>query len=743
MAGNIGAMVGQLGSMLKNMTADIVTGKGEVETKGDTLSLVLSNKEITDCGVADEQADAVRKSIKAVQATSITELWLKLSKTVLTKALPFALHELCFNKIYTDDDKPRVCWAPSDRNTNMQRMMKGTGASTPAEFHKWSVDNREAFWQKTVDAMNIQFSTPYSKIFTGGVENIEYMKGARLNIADSCFQAHPNADAIVYRIEGSDELHRWSYRELEQLTNRVANSLVKAGFKKGDTIGMCCIMTAESVAIYLGIVKAGCAVVSIADSFSAAEIQTRMTIAKSKAMFTQDWIYRGGKRHPLFQRVVEAGVEQCIVMPGNFDTVDGIEMRKSDMTWENFLKGASAEFTSVQMGVGEPSNVLFSSGTTGEPKAIPWSHASPMKAGMDGHLHHNIRAGDVISWPTNIGWMMGPWLIYASLLNGASIALFAGGPGGKEFCKFIQDSRATFVGVVPSLVKAWKASNATAEYDWSAVKRFSSTGESSSPMMMLWLMAQANYAPVVEYCGGTEIAGGYVCGSMDMPQSPSCFSIPGFGLDFVLLAEDGTLAAKEGEVALVCPSIGLSTFLMNRDHTKAYFTGMPKGPNGDTLRRHGDHFERMGDGFYRALGRVDDTMNLGGIKVSSVELERSCNIVDGVAETAAIAINPKGGGPSLLVVYTVLSEGSSQTEDSLTKAFQASIKTNLNPLFRVSSVVIINALPRTASNKVMRRTLRDMFCTANNMERLPSFTSTGDLAKASGVFSNSGKAMKQ
>ena len=156
--------------------------------------------------------------------------------------------------------------------------------------------------------------------------------------------------------------------------------------------------------------------------------------------------------------------------------------------------------------------------------------------------------------------------------------------------------------------------------------------------------------------------------------------------------------------------LGSSERLLNRDHHEVYFADMPPGPDGAVLRRHGDELCRLPGDYYRALGRVDDTMNLGGIKISSAEIERVCNRVAGVHETAAIAVAPAGGGPSQLVVYAVLAaaeEGATQqTAGALQISFQQAIRAKLNPLFKVSEVTVVESLPRTASNKVMRRVLR-------------------------------------
>ncbi len=147
---------------------------------------------------------------------------------------------------------------------------------------------------------------------------------------------------------------------------------------------------------------------------------------------------------------------------------------------------------------------------------------------------------------------------------------------------------------------------------------------------------------------------------------------------------------------------------MNQDHHQIYFADTPQV--GQTpLRRHGDYLERLPNGYYRVCGRVDDTMNLGGIKVSSADLEQVLNTVDGITETAAIAISPPDGGPSQLIVYAVTAPHQHLKPAELTTQLQAAIAQQLNPLFKIRNVVMVEALPRTASNKVMRRVLRDQY----------------------------------
>ena len=406
---------------------------------------------------------------------------------------------------------------------------------------------------------------------------------------------------------------------------------------------------------------------------------------------------------PLYQKVVAAAAPMAIVLARQA-SLDA-KLRVDDLSWEGFLS-ANDNFEAVPGEPDSPTNILFSSGTTGKPKAIPWTQTTPIKAAVDGHLHHDIHPGDAIAWPTNLGWMMGPWLIYASLINRATIAVYEGSPTNRGFGQFVQDAGVTMLGVIPSLVSRWKTTDCMRGLDWSAIETFSSTGECSNPDDMLFLMSLAGYRPIIEYCGGTEIGGGYMTSTLLQPCAPATFTTPALGLAVVILDEQGHPADK-GELFIVPPSIGLSTQLLNRDHHQVYFDCTPslRGASAP-LRRHGDRMERLFDGSYRALGRVDDTMNLGGIKVSTAEIERILNAEAGIRETAAIAISPPEGGPSQLVIYAVVTPDTVQDSQTLKISLQTAIRQHLNPLFKICDLKIVETLPRTASNKILRRVLR-------------------------------------
>lgn len=640
-----------------------------------------------------------------------TDEWQRLSREVLTPETPFSEHQEAFAKAYADWDRargPAPAWIPTEAEvaaTNVGAVERDWNA-----FHRTTREDPEGFWGAMFERLGIVFAEAPERVLdvSDGPEQPRWLPGARMNIAASALREPASQRLAVITRGETGPVRRYTTAQLTARVHEVAQGLAAWGIGVGDAVAIDMPMTYESVVIYLAIVHVGAVAVSIADSFAPAEIATRLRIADAKAIVTQDVIARGGKRIALYDRVCEADAPKAVVLPA--DATLSVTLRSGDISYEDLIAEGFGRgpVEAAICDAGAPTNILFSSGTTGDPKAIVWTHITPIKAATDGWAHHDIRPGDVVAWPTNLGWMMGPWLIYASLLGGAAIALYDGSPLTRGFTEFVREAEVTMLGVVPSLVRAWRNNGATDGVDWSKIRCFSSTGEASKADDMLWLMSRAGYKPVIEYCGGTEIGGGYICGSCVQPQAPAAFSTPAVGSAFVILDDDGK-PCDEGELALIPPMLGSSERLLNRDHHEVYFADMPKGPNGEVLRRHGDHVGHVGGGYYRALGRVDDTMNLGGIKTSSAEIERVLATVTGVVETAAIAVSPEGGGPSQLVIYTVVKPDAGLTAEILIPKFQDRIKKHLNPLFKLSDVVVTDALPRTASNKVMRRVLRKQY----------------------------------
>lgn len=609
--------------------------------------------------------------------------------------------------IFRDESVP-IAWYPDAetiRDSNIGKSITQLNFQDYRQFFDWASENREEFWKHVVTKLGIRFSKAYEEPLDlrNGVEHARWFRGASLNIIESCFGGRAEQVALIVGREGTTNLNRITYSELQEKVERVAGGLAGFGLQPEDKVVIYAPLSEEAVISYLALIKIGVVPVSVADSFSSLELKKRIEFSKAKAVITTFAYSYGGKPLAIYEKVKEATTIPAIIFG------QGTETRADDILFDSLLRSqpVSTSHYSDPDGV---ISIFFSSGTTKEPKAIPWTQLTPLKCASDGHFHHDIREDDVVTWTTGMGWMMAPWLIFAGLLNRATIALYVGAASGEGFNRFTEESGVTILGTIPSVVKAWQNQQFHKQSNWK-VRVFSSTGEPSNAADYFYLMALGGFkAPIIEYCGGTEIGGGYITGTVVQPASLARFTTPALGLDFYLLKEDGSPAEENeaGEVFIIPPSVGLSQLLLNKDHHKEYYEGTPKGPNGEILRRHGDAFGKLHYGgftFYRSVGRTDDAMNLGGIKISAVEIERVLDNHEEVTETAAIAVSGKGGGPERLVIF-VVAKTSGSDPGILKKELQTLISEQLNPLFKISEVKLIEELPRTASKKVMRKELR-------------------------------------
>ncbi|XP_012572323.1 probable CoA ligase CCL12 [Cicer arietinum] len=715
----------------------------------------MAKKKISDLGVDD----FVKAGLSAAEANLLNQRLLSLSlssssdpcdtwrhlvsRRVLKPSHPYPLHQLLYYTIYSShhSSSPPLYWFPSleqATRTNLGRLMeihgsKLLGASSYKDpitsfplFHNFSVQHPEVYWSLLLNELSISFVEPPNCILDTSSHPSKnagtWLPGSVLNIADCCLQpsSHPNKQddsiAIVWRSEGFDhtEVNQITLKQLRHQVMLVANA-IDANFSKGDAIAIDMQMTVNAVVIYLAIVLAGCVVVSIADSFAPKEIATRLRVSNAKGIFTQDFISGGGRKIPLYSRVVEAAACKAIVLPVTGDDI-AVQIREQDLSWKDFLSSGSQSsrsdhYSPIHQSIDSVTNILFSSGTTGDPKAIPWTQLAPIRSAADGWAAIDVQAGDVYCWPTNLGWVIGPTVLYHCFLNGATLALYHGSPQGHGFGKFVQDAGVTILGTVPSLVKTWKSTQCMEGLDWTKIKLFCSSGETSNVDDDLWLSSKSYYNPIIELCGGTELASSYIAGSPLQPQAFGAFSTASMTTGLVILDENGVPYPENvpcvGEVGLFPLSLGASDRLLNADHEEVYYKGMPMY-KGKVLRRHGDIIKRMAGGYIIVQGRADDTMNLGGIKTSSVEIERVCDRADEcILETAAVGVATVNRGPEQLVIFVVLKEGYNSNAETLRMKFSKAIQSNLNPLFKVSLVKIVPEFPRTSSNKILRRVMRD------------------------------------
>lgn len=625
--------------------------------------------------------------------------WKNKAKEFFRKGYTFEQHYHEFLERNKEEQIP-IAWTPEQYPiiSNLAKSRQTLGVHDYQTFFNWSIQNKEEFWQHTLAQLQIKFQTPPMQIKGSGDSKApKWLKGAKMNVVESCLKGKPQQTAIFCQNEGG-EVEAISYQDLPLYLDHIIENLHSRGLKKGDRITLYMPFNANAIICYLAVIKAGMQVVSVADSFSQEELKRRMKIVGSTTLITQTNYRYNNKIISLQEKVDQLDETQIFYFKGSKESTIPTE-------WHELASEKNENKQPFEYGDSDSIiNILFSSGTTSEPKAIPWTQITPIKSASDGYYHQDIQEGDVISWTTGMGWMMAPWLIFAGLINNATVAVFEGSFQHEKFPQFLVDANINILGTIPSIVRAWKKSKLL-ENNQLKVRVWSSTGEPSNQEDYLYLMYLSQYdAPIIEYCGGTEIGGGYITGTVEQPSSPAIFTTPALGLDFLLINREHQPDTK-GEVFLLPPSIGLSETLLNKNHEETYFQHQVKIDN-LIIRKHGDAYQKIESpinktSFYRCLGRVDDNFNLGGVKVSAVEIESAIIGLSGIKEVAATVRVEKG--VSYLIIHLIPVD---KPVEHILRFAQKELREKLNPLFKIHEVVWHQKFPRTASGKLIRRAIK-------------------------------------
>lgn len=320
-----------------------------------------------------------------------------------------------------------MIWTP-DREfvegTNVWRLMKRLGYDDREAFLRFSREEPERFWDEMMREMQIAWFTPYDRVVDSslGPEWTQWFCGGHLNIAHNCLDRWADSDRVACIWEGEKgDTRTVTFREVQEQANRVANGLRALGLVTGDRVAVCLPMVPEILPILYGCFKAGLTVVTIFAGFGAGAIGTRLADSGARVLFTGEHLERRGRRLPLAEKMPAFG-GKTIVLPGG---------------WEEFLAGQSAEFATEAVESEARAFILYTSGTTGRPKGTVHTHAGCLaQMGKEIWLGFDHRESDRFFWLSDIGWMMGPWMILGNHLFGGTIFLYDGAPDfrGREGC---------------------------------------------------------------------------------------------------------------------------------------------------------------------------------------------------------------------------------------------------------------------------------------------------------------------
>lgn len=614
-----------------------------------------------------------------------------------------------------------VVWQPGREyidEAHLTRFMQANGIGSFEQLLERSTADVGWFTQAILEYLDIRFQTPYQQIvdLSQGIAWPRWCIGGRMNIAHNCLDKYVGSTtehqpAVIW--EGEEGAQRsLSYGELYRLTNQTANALRSLGLGQGDAIGIFMPMTPEIVAASLAIAKIGGIILPLFSGYGAGAVVSRLADAGAKALFTADGFFRRGKPVALKPTADEAAAQlpdlQHVIVLDRAG-LDVPMQAGRDLWWHELVASQPAVASTADTEAEDILMVIYTSGTTGRPKGAVHTHCGfPVKAAQDMAFGTDVHPGQIIYWVTDMGWMMGPWLVFGCLLLGSTMFLYDGAPdypGPDRLWQLVASHRITTLGISPTLVRSLIrfGTQPVDAHDISSLRIFASTGESWNPDPWMWLFHEVGkrQRPIINYSGGTELSGGILMGNPILPVKACAFSAPCPGMAADVLDDNGQpVRGRVGELVIKAPWIGMTRGFWN-DPQRYEETYWSRWPN---VWVHGDFAAIDQDGMWYILGRSDDTIKVGGKRLGPAEVESILVEHPDVVEAAAIGI-PDDIKGSAVVVFCVLKEACKECEP-LRDVLNHMIVQALGKPLAPKQILFVSDLPKTRNAKVMRRLIR-------------------------------------
>jgi acetyl-CoA synthetase len=618
-------------------------------------------------------------------------------------------------------------WHPSPdliAQSNLQQFIDKHQLGSYEQLLRKSTTDIPWFWDTVLRDLDIQFYKPYSRVvdLSEGKSWAHWCVGGEMNIVHNLLDKYadtPTDQKVAIKSEIEDGARReLTYKELREQVDRMANSLRSLGLAKADAIGVFMPMVPEIVVAMLAIIKIGGIFLPLFSGFGAAAIVSRLNDADAKALFTAAGTYRRGKFCPMKTIADEAAAQiptlrHLIVLnqAGEWlyqavgSAVPSGQALDSLRTANATAGDAPTERTSAE----DPMMIIYTSGTTGKPKGAVHTHCGfPIKSAQDMWHGLDLHTDETLFWMTDMGWMMGPWEVFGTLLLGATMMLYDGAPdfpGPDRVWSLVDRHKVTALGVSPTLIRALRryGDEIVHQHDLSSLRKFHSSGEPWNPDPWMWLFQNVGRGelPIINYSGGTEISGGIVEGNVLTPMKPCAFSGPLPGMAADVVDENGnSVRGQVGELVIREPWIGMTRGFW-KDPNRYIETYWSRFPD---VWVHGDWAAVDDDGLWYILGRSDDTIKIAGKRVGPAEVESVLVAHAQVSEAAAIGVPDSIKGEAL-VCFCVLKKDANG-DPALAAELIQSVARDLGKALAPSDVIFVGDIPKTRNAKVMRRIVR-------------------------------------
>ncbi|MFN3501972.1 MAG: acetoacetate--CoA ligase [Allorhizobium sp.] len=582
------------------------------------------------------------------------------------------------------------------------------------DFHRWSIDDRAAFWSAVWDYCEVIGEKGGLALSDGDdMLKARFFPEARLNFAENLLAHAGEGDALIFRGENK-VADRWSWSRLTATVSRLQQALVAMGIGEGDRVAAMMPNMPETVALMLAVTSLGAIWSSCSPDFGDQGVLDRFGQIEPKLFVACDGYWYNGKRQDVSDKIVAVAAKldvPVLVVPYAGDTSALIERLPDGRSFEQFITDFSVKDIEYRrLPFSHPIYILFSSGTTGVPKCIVHSAGGTLLQHLKEHRFHcGLEAGERLFYFTTCGWMMWNWLV-SGLACGATLCLYDGSPfypDGNVLFDYAATEKFAIFGTSAKYIDAVRKGGLVpkSSHDLSSLRLMTSTGSPLSPEGFSFVYEGIkDDIQLASISGGTDIVSCFVLGNPLKPVWRGEIQGPGLGLAVEVWDDDGKpVRGEKGE--LICakafPSMPVM-FWNDPDGAKyraAYFERF------DNTWCHGDFAEWTEHDGIVIHGRSDATLNPGGVRIGTAEIYNQVEKLDEVVE--AICIGQDWDDDVRVILFVRLAPGLSLTEE-LDKKIKMQIRTGASPRHVPAKIIQVDDIPRTKSGKIVELAVREV-----------------------------------
>jgi acetoacetyl-CoA synthetase len=619
-----------------------------------------------------------------------------------------------------------ILWEPSTSFQEGSRLAEylrwlaqrhGLSFDAYEDLWRWSVANLETFWASIVEFFDVQLARPADLILAdASMPGARWFEGARLNYAANAFR-HATAEhpALLYQSE-TRPLAEMSWAELERQVASVAASLRGMGVKPGDRVVAYMPNMPEALVAFLAAASLGAIWSSCSPDFGVDAVLDRFAQIEPTVLFAVDGYTYSGKAFSRLAVVEELQrrlptVKNTVVVPYVADG-SSLDPKATLTRWAELVEREAPPLTFEPVPFDHPLWVLYSSGTTGLPKALVHSHGGVVleHAKLLG-LHNDLRPGDRLFWYTSTGWMMWNYIV-GGLLVGATPILFDGNPAYPDLetlWRLAEAAQIKLFGTSAAyIMNCLKAGLCPGErYDLSRLQSIGSTGSPLPAEGFGWVYSAVKRDLwLASVSGGTDVVSAFVVGCPLLPVRAGELQCRALGAAVDAFDEQGhSIVDQTGELVITRPMPSMPVFLWNdpdgRRYRASYFDMYPG------VWRHGDWIRITSRGSAVIQGRSDSTLNRFGIRIGTSEVYSAIEGLPEVRDSLVIGLELPDGG-YYMPLFVVLADGA-QLDDELRRKINTTVRTQFSPRHVPDEILAVPAIPRTLSDKKMEVPVKKLF----------------------------------